>query len=314
MNDLELLRRIDPAAGPVTGAGKDDILAAARLANAPRRTVRRRGLTVAASIATVLAAGGGGIAYALLSGQPPASALKINCAAGVEATEFRRTHEFTAVLDTTTGDPVADCAAEYARLNGAAPDLRAYSSGSVFVWVVPVSWPVPDSWQPLPQDFTNDATRLELKQRVDDRVDGPNSQCMTVDDAVSLVNTYFTELHQVGWNVERGSTSDAARTCAQVSIDESAAKTVVVQTVSEASTAPADAQDVRLATAIRRNVTGACLDLDRARAAVNDAITGSGADPRGVSVVQSPDRAARCSRVDMVVGGRITIVLHGPRH
>ncbi len=89
-----------------------------------------------AALGAAVLAGGGGVAYAVLF-EPPGTALGLACAAGTTREQFAQAGELTSFMDVRSGDPVADCAAEYERREGAAPPRVGYTTGRPYLSVVP---------------------------------------------------------------------------------------------------------------------------------------------------------------------------------
>lgn len=287
--------------------------AVTRAGVAPAR--RRRALLTVGSLAAAVVAGGGGLAYAVF-GQPAETALKINCSAATDRAEFDAQGGFTAVLDAATGDPIADCAAEYERLQGHAPDLRAYETGESSVTVMPAEWPAPPQWVPLSPGFVSDTVRLELKQRLDDLVDGTPSRCLTADEAERVARTQLADLGLAGWRFERlaaASRADGDDWCALAWPDETGAQKILIQGVEGLVDDDAPVDPLRsVAADLRRSVSEQCVTLEDARRAAESALARHGYDLTEAKITAVIDPESRCSRVDLVPGGLITIVLRGP--
>jgi hypothetical protein len=315
MNELDLLRGHDPAAGTIPQASRESLLAGLEsIDETPGRRRRRRRLFVLAPIGVVALAATGGLAYAVMGGQPPATALKINCSVNITRAEFVATGGFTSVLDTTSGDPVADCASAYEQLGQVAPVLRAYDSGSVFVWVIPTDWPVPASWRALPTTFRSDARRLALKQRLDDPVDGPGGPgtiCRSSDAVEVRVRGYLTELGLQGWSVSRlpgAAAGDGTTSCAFAWVDEGADQRVLIQAGPPylGEHAPEERPYRRLVARLRSEIADRCLTMAQARAAAQSAVDESGMD---VTITAAEAPAGRCASVDLTPGGAVRIIL-----
>lgn len=306
MNEIDLLTSHDPASAPLPQTARDLLLLG--LQNPFPRPPRRWRLTVLALTAGVLTAGTGGLAYAVLSGQAPTTALKVNCAVGTTEAEFVSSG-FTTIIDVHTADPVADCASEYERLGLPVPALRAYTTGTVFLSVVPQSWRVPESWHPLAADFRSDASRLVLKQRLDDPVDGPGAECRSTAAVHDAIQHEISQLGLAGWSIEPapGATeADGKAACAFAWVDEGAQKKVLVQS---GPPFPHDGDDtalLRLLARLRSDIANRCLTMAEAKAAAERALAETSI-PAAVST--APGAAARCTAVDVVPGGALTIRL-----
>jgi hypothetical protein len=314
MTELDLLRGHDPAGGAVPQASRESLLTGLQsIVETPDRRRPRRRLFVLAPMGVVALAATGGLAYAVMGGQPPATALKINCSVNITRAEFVATGGFTSVLDTTTGDPVADCASAYEQLGQVAPALRAYDSGSVFVWVIPADWPVPAAWRALPTSFRNDARRLALKQRLDDPVDGPAgpSICRSSDAVEAQIRGYLSDLDMEGWSVDRlpgAAAGDGTASCAFAWVDEGADQRVQIQAGPPylGEPAPAERPYRRLVARLRSDIADRCLPMAEARAAARSAVAEAGMD---VTITAADAPAGRCTRVDLTPGGAVRIIL-----
>lgn len=156
-----------------------------------------------AALGAALLAGGGGAAYAVLH-QPASTVLGLACSAGTSQQEFQQAGgNLSSYVGASSGDPVADCAAEYDRLEVAAPLLRGYTTGESYLSVVPEAWPVPSDWQPLAVDFRTVPARLELSQRLGDVLDGPQSRCRSAEAVEAIVRRDLADLAMTGWTIKR---------------------------------------------------------------------------------------------------------------
>lgn len=326
LHELREFRSSTPEADPT--AQLRARRATLRAAVAPRARKRHRARQTTAIGCAGLVVAGGGVAYAVLAGQAPQTALKVNCAVGVTQAQFDKEHSFTSILDATTGDPVADCAAQYQRLQGSAPRLTAYDVGASFVFVLPADWTVPTSWRPLPSTFQNDAARLELKQRLEDLVDGPESRCSTTDDAERDARADLASLSLTGWSLTRlpsATKADGRNACAFATIDEASSLTINIGSKSDIT----DITDINgnpvvmtgrpspvtdLAARLRSDISRSCVTLQASKGIVLRAISASGLRPQDANVQTIPDNAASCTRVALIPGGMINIILRGPEH
>jgi hypothetical protein len=303
--EMELLKRMDPANGPVPGEGREELLRSLRAGEVVARKPTRRRAAVLASLTGVAVAATGGLAFALLA-QSPTTALKINCSAGVSQSEFENDGGFTSVIDNVTGDPAADCAIGYAALGEQPPALQAYDVGASYIYVVPTDWQVPDTWRALPSGFRSDTTRLALKQRIDDPVDGPSAVCRTDAKVEQLVRSYWDDLGLTGWIVEPApgwSASDGVHSCAFAMLDESGRRAVYIQMSTpwpEPGGTPEERAYIDLRQLLREGISGRCLPMAEAKAVAEAAVDGSGVD--GV-VSTTAAQAGRCTAVDLVTGG-----------
>lgn len=285
------------------------------VAQAPHRARRNRGrrmATVTAMGATVLVAGGA-VAWAVWR-QPAEAALQVGCAVGMDRAQFDQLGTPTSILGHSMGDPLADCAAEYERIEGTVPPLTAYETGDSYVAVVPTEWTVPQHWRALPGSFRTDPRRLELEQRLGDIVDGPTSACRTADQAEVLVRADLKDLGLETWTVGRLSQASRAGRddwCAVAWVDETRPNAVVLQGTEGAVFAD-DAQFRSLVRDLRADISQGCVPLPEASRLAREAVRSLGSAANGAKISTIADSAARCSRVDVIVGGRVSVTVRGP--
>ena len=283
----------------------------------PRR--RRRGpRAVAAGVgAGVVLAGGGGLAWAVVT-RSADTAQKVQCAATVDRADWdpAEADGFGLQLPSFSGDPVADCAGEYQRLTGHTPELVAYDTGRVYIAVVPAGWPVPEDWAPLQPGFQNDPVRLELAHRLDDLVEGPQASCSTADQAEAVARTELADLRLTGWRIERlpeAVRADGTDWCAVAWVDEGPLPEITIQGVEGGVSDATGTEPVRrVVDTLRTGVARSCLPLAEAVEHTEQAITANGWSLADAKVTAIEDPAATCSRVDLVPGGLVTVVLRGP--
>lgn len=317
-----LLRRANPVAD-VDGYDEqrtDELLDRATEPRPGSRRRRRGPRAVAAGVsAGAILAGGGGLAWAVFT-QPADTALKVQCSATVDRADWdpAQAGSYGLVLPSFSGDPVTDCAGEYQRLTGETPKLVAYDTGQVYIAVIPVDWPVPADWAPLQADFRNDAARLELAHRLDDLVEGPQARCSTADQAESIVRAELADLRLTGWQIERlpqAARTDGADWCAVAWVDEGPLARIVIQGIEGGMFDP-DATGTeplrRVIDTLRTDVAQGCLPLAGAVERTEQAITQNGWNLADAKITAIKDPTATCSRVDLIPGGLVTVILRGP--
>lgn len=325
---LAVLRQADPApcVTPYDAARTSALLDRA-IASAPgahrgpgadpaRR--RRRSQAAGAALGAALLAGGGGAAYAVLY-QPASSALGLECSAGTSQQEFQQAGgNLSSYVGASSGDPVADCAAEYDRLEVVAPPLRGYTTGENYLSIVPKGWPVPSNWHPLDVDFRNDSARLELSQRLGDVLDGPQSRCRSAEAVEAIVRRDLADLGMTGWTIKRleqAERADGQDWCALAFLEDTGVRVVQIQGLPGPATGEVPAEDPfgRILQTLRRDITDQCLPLPDARQVAEQAIRDAGFDPaRHAQVTVIEDAAAACTRVDVPLAGLIDVTLRGP--
>src|SRR3954467_2542669 len=107
-----------------------------------------------------------------------------------------------AVIPAVTGDPVADCSAEWQRMTGSQPPpLTAYDNGHGGITVAPASQPPAPSAVPLPPGTTQNVSAITLQETFDDYVAGLNATCHSADSAVAFVRQELQAAGLEGWSV-----------------------------------------------------------------------------------------------------------------
>ena len=218
----------------------------------------------------------------------------------------------TNVIDSVTGDPVADCAAWWRSTNHTdAPTLVAYDNGHGGVAVLPESEDAPADWTRL-EGFQQDTTLIELDAALGDMGDGLAADCFTDAAAEPVVSDTLDRLGLGDWSViHEGRAADGSSTCAQHVLDPEERAVVLVGL--DTGRPPADAPPSKLARRVQARVDGACLGLDDAVAAVQQSAADAGVDESaGQLVIHSVvDPDAQCSRTDVNVGGGIVVTVRG---
>lgn len=315
---MTLLRSLDPARTVEEYSPQRAAAVVERAVSAPPRDMRRR-RRGRISLATVFGAfavvgGGGGLAYAVLT-QPASTTIELTCAVGADRADYDRNGFGVGVsMPSISGDPLTDCAAEYQRLEGRTPLLAAYQTGERYIAVMPADWPPPSNWIRLPDDWRNDPVRLELRQRLEDLVEGPQSTCTTADEAEQMVREELVEMQLDGWTVERLGQSDRAdgvAWCSLAWVDGGPLQKILIQGVQDpAWSEPGPLHE--LIEDLRQEIAEACLPLDAAQEQARDAVTRRGFALAEANVTAIVDASAQCTRVDLVPGGGLVIVLRGP--
>ena len=198
-DEFELLRRLrPPTAGPDPALVADERKALmALITEAPRplpqpippdgdRRRRRRPRWLAP---TVLVISGATVAAGWAVFRPESRTLtSVSCG--------------DSTIGSSTGDPVADCAALWRREKGTEPPaLVAYEGPGGGIWVLPVGEKPPAGSKPLGQAFRQETSIIELEDELGDVARGLQSACRTEADARRLVTTQLERLGLAGWRV-----------------------------------------------------------------------------------------------------------------
>lgn len=304
---IELLSRVVPisdeeAAGVFGEAGREGLLdAITRLTprgRPARRRLRRRSLLVAAAAFVVVAAATGA-GWALTHGSAR-DTTSIDCVIQGGDT----------IIEATSGDPAADCAAVWPSLTGKpAPPLQAYDDGLGGVAVLPNSEKAPASWTPI---ASQDVALIELQESFLDEINGLSSTCFDAPAATAFARQQLDRLGFGGWTVTLR-TGDSA-SCVDTAVVEPTTKTVTLIGGGVAQTASSPQR--QLATVLRP-LTKECLSLaamqtevEREAGTLGFAQTAAGDHSYQLTAVR--DDSLRCTALYETVGGTVELVLRGP--
>lgn len=264
-------------------------------APAPKR--RRRGSVIGGGIAVTLAASGT-IGWAIATSNPrDTTALQCGIPDG------------PSIVDAVSGDPIADCAAEWERQRGETPPaLVAYDNGHGGVLVQPATEPAPPGSSPFAGG--QNLALIQLGEALDDYVAGLNSRCLDEPAAVSLTKAKLAELGLADWVVTARRNPGAI--CFDAGVPDAASRTVLLIGVGGAQ----DPTTAHMNLARRlREVAGSCQSLPEATAAVEKAARdlGLSSDPAFLQYrITSVATDATCTTIRQRVGGAIFVTLRGP--
>jgi hypothetical protein len=336
---IELLSRIAPVsdeeAADLFGAtGRERLLEAiTHLSLRPARPARRRiRRPLVLAVAVLVAIGTATVAWAIArSGARDTTS--IDCViAGVDSG-----------IDATSGNPAADCAAEWQRERGTpAPPLVAYANSYGGVTVLPRSKKPPAGWRTL---HSQDVALIELQESLDDYLNGLNSTCFTNAQATAFTREQLDALGFARWTVNirsiPASTSSASSPTATSSSGRGARPAPAVSTAGPICTGsglvdpttttvtlisgptggspPPNWLPGRLATSLRP-LTKDCLSLPAMRNAVEQRASQVGLSPSPPLIRTSydlniiKDDKLRCTTLYQTVEGGINLILRGPTH
>jgi hypothetical protein len=336
---IELLSRIAPisdeeAAGLFGRAGRERLLEAImHVSPRPARRARRhsrRPLVLA--LAVVVAIATATVAWAVTrSGARETTS--IDCViAGVDSG-----------IDATSGNPAADCAAEWLRERGTpAPPLVAYANPEGGVTVLPRSENPPAGWRTL---GSQDVALIELQESLDDYLNGLNSSCFSSSQATTFTRHQLARLGFVGWTVNirsiPGSTSSkngptattaagrksrpaptmsaAGPTCTGSELVDPTTTTVTLVSSPYGNNPPPNWVPERLAMSLRP-LSKSCLSVSAMRSAVEQKASQLGLSPEPPATRTSyvldatQDNKLRCTSLYQTVEGTINLILRGPAH
>jgi hypothetical protein len=215
------------------------------------------------------------------------------------------------VIPSATGDPVADCAAQWQRDTGSsAPPLVAYDNGDGGITVLPASEAPPSGFTPLPVGETQNVSMVEMQQWLDDYVSGLNSGCYDNGTAVQMTQRALTRFGMANWTVQPAPSSDGGQ-CVATGILDASNSTVTLRAMGNPT--PPDSTAGKLAARLR-SIADGCPALDAAakevRSAAND--LGLSEDAHQFELTELRDDSALCTTIYENVGGTIFLTLRGP--
>jgi len=222
------------------------------------------------------------------------------------------------VIDATSGNPAADCAAQWQReLSTQPPPLTAYANTSGGVTVLPRSQKPPARWRTL---RSQNVALIELQESLDDYLNGLNSSCLNASAATAFTRQQLDRLGFVGWtvNVRPAPQGSGSPICTGSGIVDPTHATVTLISGSFGNP-PRNWVPGRLATSLRP-LTKTCLTLPAMRSAVEERASqlGLSPDPPATKTSYALDTnqndRLRCTSLYETVGGTINLILRGPAH
>lgn len=269
--------------------------------NGPQPRRRGRLPILAATVAAVMLTAAAG--WAVL--RDPATTTEVQCS-GHPAIDH-------SIIDSVSGDPVADCQALWRQQVGEPPELAAYQTPEGGVVVLPIEQSVPDGWVPLGTEFRQESRLIELEAALDDFGDGLSSGCYRLPEAQEIAAGHIERLGLSDWTItsERGE-ADGETTCTYFYLDPGTQRVVLIPL--EGIAPPADAPYVLLAERLDTITTEACLTVEEAIQATRREASNLGLSTEEPHLIihRVPDEEASCARADVNVGGRIEVTVRGP--
>ncbi|MEX1005467.1 MAG: hypothetical protein WD156_08865 [Acidimicrobiia bacterium] len=269
--------------------------------NGPQPSRRGRRPILAATAGAVLLTAAA--AWAVF--QDPATTTDVQCSGHPAIDET--------IIDSVSGDPVADCATLWRQQVGEPPELAAYQNPQGGVVVLPIDQSVPDGWMPLGAEFRQDIQLIELEAALDGLGGGLSSGCYQLPEAQEITAGHIERIGVSDWTIasERGE-ADGETTCTYFYLDRGTRRVVLIPL--EGVAPPADAPYVLLAERLAKITTEACLTIEETVQATLQEATNLGLDPEEPHLIihRVPDSGASCSRTDVNVGGRIEVTVRGP--
>ena len=321
-NPIDLLSRLAPisdedAAGVFAPAGKENLLdaitalASGREPSAARRL--RRPLVLA--VAALVVAGAAGAAWAMTRASARETTA-VDCLIG----------GVTTVINATSGDPAADCAAIWP---APVPTLQAYSdSTGGGVVVIPASEKPQAGWTPIE---SQDVALIVLQESLDDTINGLDSACYSSSQATAFAQQQLNRLGFIGWSVtvrppaQQQNPAPPAGTKSAPGVEGSAdcyvgfadpsSQSVTLMAMGDQSGA-ANWPPHQLADSLRP-LTSQCLSLSAMQSAVVRRATALGMsqtveNDHNYELNATRDDTMRCATVYETVGGTTDVVIRGP--
>ena len=220
------------------------------------------------------------------------------------------------IIPAVTGDPVADCAAQWRRDTGSEPPpLVAYDNGHGGITVAPADRPALPAASPLPDPATQNVAIVQAQRSLDDLVGGLNSGCFDNPTAVEMTTGILARFGMQDWTVEPAPPADLSGSskerCVDTAILDPATRTVSLRALGGAM--PADAPYSKLAAGLR-SLSVECMPLDAMTGRVGSILDELGiSEARNeVQLTEIREHDAPCTTVTETVGGSIFLVLRGP--
>ena len=225
------------------------------------------------------------------------------------------------IIPAITGDPVADCAAQWRRDHGGEPPpLVAYDNGHGGITVVPADQTPPAGATPLPGRALQNVAIVQAQQALDDLIHGLNSGCFDNATAVEETTRILTRFGMGDWAVQPAPPSDVPAAsgeqaprerCVGTAIIDAANRTVLLRALG--GPLPAQAPYQRLAARLRV-LSQECLPLDvmarRVRSIADD--LGLSEARKEYQLTEITEKDAPCTTIVETVGGTIFLILRGP--
>jgi hypothetical protein len=282
-------------------------------AAAPRRKRRASRSFTVVLVAAAIAITGGAIAWALSNGSARET-VSVQC--------LIRGND--AIIPAATGDPVADCAANWRRTTGSnPPGLVAYDNGLGGITVMAADEaPLPGATA-MPSGATQNVSLVAVQQSLDDYVSGLNSGCYDSATAAGMTQQTLTRFGLTDWTINPPETDVAstptaspmqgtAERCVSVAVLDPPSQTVQLLG-SPGGPPPPDAEYEKLAAKLRTIAQG-CMPLDVAKQQVRSAADSLGLSEagNGYQLTEVREKGATCTSIVENVGGTIFLILRGP--
>ena len=225
------------------------------------------------------------------------------------------------IIPARSGDPVADCAAELARVGITHGELKAYTNQFGGVAIYDSDQGVPTGAQLLEDGFRQDTASIEFKASLNDVVTGLESSCYSTDAARPIVEREMAAV-DLDWDITIGTDNgepriaDGATTCAYAIVQPEDEAVMLISLDSSAIVGGSGNEPPWTAFSERlvQQLEAECLTLPAAMQLAEDVFQEAvEADERNVAqVMGTVDNDATCSRVDITVGGSIFVDVRGP--
>jgi hypothetical protein len=213
------------------------------------------------------------------------------------------------VIAAVSGDPIADCAAELREVGIVPPEMVAYSIEGGAVIVAEVDTEVPDDLQPLDNSFRQDTSIIELEAALNDVTTGLEADCFATDEAKPIVQGELDRL-DFNWSIEVTEGADGESTCAFPYLQPETAA-IGLGSI-EAPLSSEGAQPWKpLGRRLNEALDTECLDLREAAAVVEDIAADLDMEEM-LSLTETVDEQADCTRATVTVGGMVSVDLRGP--
>lgn len=197
-----------------------------------------------------------------------------------------------------TDDPIADCDT-YAELTGKPRIVDPVATTYQNSLVVGPRQGMPADAVPI----TDLPKVRELERSLEDYVDGGLSRCFDTASGEQFVRAELARLGLTGLKIVTAEGDPPHGSCALLFVGAENEVHVRGHFTDDPDT------DRELVNTLRKEVASQCLSLSEAKAAVDQALSTAGQhEPTSVRL----DPEARCTRIDLVMGGSLQVFLYGP--
>jgi hypothetical protein len=216
------------------------------------------------------------------------------------------------IIGSVTGDPVADCQAEYQRVSDKpAPPMVAYSNSRGGLEVLPASTTPSAGYVPLPSGAKQDMEMILLDETFSDSVSGLATACLDESQAAARSKEILSTLGFRNWSVTVDRQQVVPDAHCWIAVARGRDKTVRVVLGGMKTDVEGDARLADLVRPLRASTTE-CWDRKTALAKIRAAAVTAGIPDSYLNLRTVDDPTTRCSVIHVTPGGAYFVVVRGP--